>query len=1095
MSRHPTGRQPDPGGGFARPGGLLRIEGKNRVAGGHRLNTYSGFLDLVLTHSSYLLLATLVAIGVAAAVLHKIGLIGWALKVSGLVVRGGIRGGFRLWERLLSWASWPMFLSVVLSFLVLGAAGGGRTPALRVVAGAAPLFMGAIACLAYMFIDLERYEVERGYKAVHNPLKGQELAVHLARYGQQVRVPMLVAATVAMIGGFALLNQGLYQTFGRDWYQGMDGRGEPDYADFLAYPIMNLLHLVDVLDLAKSHHLFRASYVRSAAWPAAALLAGFKAFFSVVLLQQLFASLRQGKLLAETINDFWSPHEPIHDRARNALTQYGAVAIGPLLVSLRSVSTLTKEQRDQLPLILSTIGPSTIPALVRHLHDPHEHVRATAAAALGRLHDMDTIRYVAGLGKDPSDVVRQSAVEALGYLGGAGTKTNRAAGKPRRARGSRVRRLGALLRRKKRGEPERPVDPVALAVETLAAALADESAGVRTHAAEGLGRIGAPAAPVAPGLIALFKDADETVRCCAAEALGRVGGDAGAAVAALVELLQDASAPVKEAAARALGAMGAAAEPAVASLVPLLQDRDESVRQAAAEAVARFGPLDEAATETLAEGLESPDTVVRAQTAEALGTIGAAAEDVAPALVEAMTDDNDRVRAKAVEALGKMGESAAAVAVPGLVRALRDEDTWVSALAAEALGQMGESADGAIPALTRSLGHLNPQVRGNAAEALGRLGTAAAGARAALENAARDEDGGVRGQAVRALGMIGPATRSTAGLALAGFEDADPLVRAAAVEAFGQWGEAAQDALDGLLLLLDDANDQVKVEAAKVLPRLAGGTPEVIDGLCRRLLEDDSAWVQVHAALALGQLGPAAVTAGGPLLIAAQTGEVGVREQAMRAVAMIQPPEAPQALAAGLKDASGDIRVVASAGWMKAAAIPDEAVPALVDALRDPEAQVRANAAHALARLEALPAEAVPLLVECAGDPDEGLRLKAAIALKLAPAGAVVEAMRRLVSDPNSKIRLIAAGSVLSADPGDVEAGAVLAEALADTSPRVRKAALELVDSLGTGGTGFLDALKTRDGLESDGAIRGVVTRLIERLSSEAGAEPQAAAG
>ena len=24
-----------------------------------------------------------------------------------------------------------------------------------------------------MFIDLERYEVERGYKAVHNPLKGQ----------------------------------------------------------------------------------------------------------------------------------------------------------------------------------------------------------------------------------------------------------------------------------------------------------------------------------------------------------------------------------------------------------------------------------------------------------------------------------------------------------------------------------------------------------------------------------------------------------------------------------------------------------------------------------------------------------------------------------------------------------------------------------------------------------------------------------------------------------------------------------------------------------------------------------------------------------
>ena len=925
------------------------------------MNTHSWFVELDRAHSSYLLLATLAAIGLAALVLHRIGLIGWVLRLSGIVVRGGIREGFRLWEHLLSWASWPLFLTVVVGFLVLGGMAGSRMPVLRIVAGIAPLFMGAIACLAYMFIDLERYEVERGYKAVHNPMKGQELAVHLARYGQQVRVPMLVAATVAMLGGFALLNQGLYETVGRGWYQAADGRGEPDYVDFLAYALTNLLHLVDVLNLASAHHVFRASYVRAAAWPAALLLAGFKAFFSVVLLQQLFASLRQGKLLAETINDFWSPHEPIHDRARNALSQYGAVAIGPLLVSLRSVSTLTKEQRDQLPLILATIGPSTIPALVRHLNDPHEHVRATAAGALGLLHDMDTVRFVAGLASDPSDVVRQSVVEALGHLGGTGTKTSRTAGKPRRFRGLRVRKLRDLFRRKNRGAPERPVDPVALAVGTLAAALADESAAVRTQAAVGLGRIGAPASSEAAGLIGVLKDVDETVRCRAAEALGRVGGDVGASVASLVELLQDASAPVKEAAARALGTLGTAAESAVEALVPLMQDRDESVRKAAAEAVARFGPLDEAATETLAEGLESPDTVIRAQTAEALGTIGAAAEEVAPALVEAMTDDNDRVRAKAVEALGKMGESAASVAVPGLVRALRDQDNWVSALAAEALGQMGESADGAIPALVRSLAHLNPQVRGNAAEALGRLGPAAAGARVALEKAVGDEDGGVRAQATRALGAIGKPTRSSAGLVLAGFEDADPLVRAAAVESVGLWGEPTDEALAGLLLLLEDANDQVKVEAAKILPRLAGATPEVIDGLCRRLLDDDSAWVQVHAALALGRLGAAAVSAGGPLLLAAQTGEVGVREQAMRAIAMIQPPETPQALVAGLKDACGDIRVVASAGWMKAAAIPDEAIPALVDALRDPEIQVRANAAHALARLENPAARGHPL--------------------------------------------------------------------------------------------------------------------------------------
>jgi HEAT repeat protein len=294
-----------------------------------------------------------------------------------------------------------------------------------------------------------------------------------------------------------------------------------------------------------------------------------------------------------------------------------------------------------------------------------------------------------------------------------------------------------------------------------------------------------------------------------------------------------------------------------------------------------------------------------------------------------------------------------------------------------------------------------------------------------------------------------------------------------------------------LVPLLEDANDQVKVEATRVLPKLAGARPAVIDGLCRRLLDDDSAWVQVHAALALGQLGPAAMAAGGPLLRAARSGEVAVREQAMRAIALIQPPETAQAFAAGLKDACGDIRRVASAGWMKATAIPEEAIPALVEALRDPEVQVRANAAHALARLDALPAAAIPPLVECTGDAHDGLRVNAAMALKLAPGGAVGEVMQHLVADPNWRVRLIAAGSLLSAGPGNIPASAVVAEALADPAPRVRKTALELVESLGTDGAGFLEALKDRDGLEAEAELRDFVARLIDRLGNQAGVELQ----
>jgi len=287
------------------------------------LNTSSWFVDLDRVHSSYLLLATLAGLVLAAGVLHRIGLIGRALRALGLVVRGGIRGGFRLWERLLAWAPWPLFLALAVGILAVGVVAGAPLPGLRFVCGLIPLLMGAIACLAYMFLDLERYEVERGRMAVHNPLKGQAPALHLARYGQRVRVPLLIAASVALIGGFALLNQGLYESVGRGWYQVAGEQEAPALVDFLAYALTNLLGIVDVLDLAKSHHWFRSEHVRQGAWPASMLLAGFKAFFSLVLLQQVFASLRQGKLLAETITDFWSPHGPIHERARTTLAQFG----------------------------------------------------------------------------------------------------------------------------------------------------------------------------------------------------------------------------------------------------------------------------------------------------------------------------------------------------------------------------------------------------------------------------------------------------------------------------------------------------------------------------------------------------------------------------------------------------------------------------------------------------------------------------------------------------------------------------------------------------------------------------------------------------
>ena len=834
--------------------------------------------------SSYFVIIIVLLLFVAAGVLLRIGLIGWCVGIFASLMQMSIRHGFWLWRRWFAWAPWPLFLAIMIGWLSVGCLAVRSLPGLTVICAIIPLFMGLTACLTYMMIDVERFAVARGSKSIHNPLEGQELAANLVRYGQAVGVPLLVSATLGMVGGFALLNFGLYKTIGHKWYAIANGQVEPTYVDFVANALIVLLKVVDLLDFAKSSRLLDVAYVHQAAWPSSALMVVFRMFFTLVLLQQVFASVRQGQVLSATISDLWNPHEPIHKRAQHAFPQHGPEAVGPLLISLGNVTSLTKEQCERIPSMLAAIGPTAIPSLVRHLYDGPDHVRAIVAASLGHLRVRETIQLLVVLSDDPSEIVRKSLVESLGIIASPVSSTNDQEHVFPQFSDWRW----SVMRWKTKLNPLSSVEAVALAVKTLLNALGDDSLAVRGHAVRALGQIGSPASSSASGLISMLKDEDEMVRWEAIQAVSKVGGAVAQIVDALIDLLHDASPLLRSAAARELGSFGESAARAFPSLVPLLQDREVAVRESVAEAIGLIGHLDHQAIKALVLGFESQDTVVRAQTAQAMGTIGVSASETASALVKALGDKNDTVRAKVVQALGKIGEDVADVALPGLIRALRDQDNVVSSLAAEALGQMGESADAAIPSLVRSLHHINPEVRASAAESLGRLGVDVAGAPAALQVASRDEDADVRSQAIHALGIIQEPTTSIKQAVYAGLVDSDAEVRTATILALSRWGELDEAPLAIFLTLLEDANENVRVHATRVLPSVARSTPAVIECLCIRL-KDDTDLVQSLAAHALGELGPSAIAAEAALLQAVKAGAITVREEAIKALLLISP--------------------------------------------------------------------------------------------------------------------------------------------------------------------------------------------------------------
>lgn len=571
----------------------------------------------------------------------------------------------------------------------------------------------------------------------------------------------------------------------------------------------------------------------------------------------------------------------------------------------------------------------------------------------------------------------------------------------------------------------------------------DPSAELRASAVAALGRVvDGVGDDVFAALLEGLADRDERVRSAAAAALGHI--EALEATDALVRATFSAGPALREEitsvlADRGLDALWDALDAFMAS------DREEA-RLAVLWTLGKMG--DPRGVPLLTAALADPRPKVRASAVGALGKIPGA--ETAGALRDALADPDGRTRAAAVNALGRLGEGGGHDAVgAGLRGALRDPDPYVRGRACVALGRLGdveargriaeEGGAGAIVGLAL-LGEPD-----DAALLGGLLDAGLGGLDAALEA----EEPGVAARVRAFLGVPDGVERvgwlAELRVTLSGSRDPEERLRALELLAGAEGGEPPLGAV-----VSSDPDPRVRRRAIALLAQRAGvGDPGLLRGL-----RDPDPDVR-RAALAAGaRLGSGA----GAAVLACADVDLDATVAALVAVYRRTPVQL------------ADLLMGASLEWERRAAIAAlgrlgarDLAPLLHALLDDPSAGVRAAVVVALAQLGDDEA-----LTQAATDPSPAVRTEALRGLVAAGAFPVVQSS--LAVEPVVAVR-VAICEALAAGDG----GGVLAVAIDDAHPTVRKAAL--LGCLGAGTfDAFVDGLDRLDPVEAQ-VVRGEVAR------------------
>ncbi len=594
----------------------------------------------------------------------------------------------------------------------------------------------------------------------------------------------------------------------------------------------------------------------------------------------------------------------------------------------------------------------------------------------------------------------------------------------------------------------------------LRTSLGDTEPRVRAHGSDGVGAI--KDGESEPKLLTLAtSDPDAEVRGHAAAALGALG--ATGARKALRGAEDDAARPLRAWYAGALARLGD--KDARKRLIKYAQDKDLAVAFRAAMVLAEISPAGDddaidALTRLAAREAELNDVAPYAG-AVLLTRLAALQHDRARDVLYQLVDGGDELaRLAAAEGLAKLGDEAA---LPALKRTLDDPASRNRLVAAVALIPLGDYAG--YDLLNEKLRDQDPEARRLAARGLGEIGETASVP--ALLPLLQDADGTVRvASAVALVFIVGLDPRllaqASVDWAKGALASEDWAVRQAAAGVLGDMDEAAAVPLLAQAILDPDRN--VRRAAARSARKMK--SPDAAKAVADAALAEQDPEVQADQVRALGTIadvatrpaleqlarddGSVGVLASGSLIAVGEMTakarldqaivdrKVELRQTAVEAAVLANNPVVVPTLATGVQDRVFDVRFASAEGLARYKAEAAVATPVLEEGLRQKNLGIQGRARAALLGFGQAPAAGAGP-AELLGSPDPAIRESAALELAALPWDQARPLVRRMLADPDARVRERALDVVETGAPAQrPEAIKLYKTVLDDASPAVR---------------------------------------------------------